>query len=84
MDVYITFGAQYSHEEHPKWPQAHPDGWLTIEAENEIQAREIAVALLGLQWSTSYTAETLEPRFFPRGEIGRYGWKKGMEEETDE
>jgi monoamine oxidase len=40
----VTFGLKYRTNEHPTWPKAHPDGWLTVIAENENMARRFTAA----------------------------------------
>lgn len=68
---YITFGQQYAREPHPKVKYAHPDGWLTVEADNHEQARKKAFEEVGLHFATSYSEDDFEPDWFPRGELHR-------------
>jgi hypothetical protein len=49
---YVTFGQQYRHEAHPTFPKAHPDGWVTVVAADELAARSLAVERLGTAWSS--------------------------------
>lgn len=74
----VTFGQKYhSRETHPTFPDAHPDGWLTIVAPDYWTARHAAVQQLGTSWSDIMTLETLGvgdqewKRLFPLGELGR-------------
>lgn len=71
MKFAVTFGQQYPREPHPRLPVAHRDGWLTINADNEGQAREMAYEALGTAWSFIYTEAEME-QFkvdFPLGEL---------------
>lgn len=70
MIFCITFGSQYSYQEHPYFEDAHPDGWIEIEAEDEESAREMAFSLFGTAWSFLYEQEYFEKesrRYYPRG-----------------
>lgn len=79
---YVTFGARYAREPHPKWALAHPDGYLVLEAEDEPFAREAAWKLCGQHWAFIYTQEQMfadvrhggltADDLFPRGELARY------------
>lgn len=69
-EFYVTFGCQYAHEQHPRLGAAHPDGWLTIEADDEVAARATAIAWLGTAWSFMYD-EKPDLRLFPLGELHR-------------
>lgn len=70
MKFYITFGSQYRHEEHPNYSDAHPDGWFTIHADSEAEARDLAFARFGSHWSFLYPEEDFETHYYPRGELG--------------
>jgi hypothetical protein len=41
-EYYVTFGFQYPREPHPRFPEAHHDGWATIVAASASEARGIA------------------------------------------
>jgi hypothetical protein len=70
---YFTFGQQYDGTNHPLYPKAHRDGWVTIVAENHQIAREKGWELFGSQFSTSYENDShWEPHWFPMGEIERF------------
>ncbi len=72
QNFYVTFGVLYAHEVHPKFAQAHPDGWLRVVAENEMEARLLVVDRIGHQWSFMYVAPdfmTTAAKYFPRGEL---------------
>lgn len=79
----FTFGQRYRREVHPCLAEAHPDGWMTVEAEDYDQAREIAVSELGADWAFQYEEPFDEQewaRLYPLGEIGwcqiagKIGW----------
>lgn len=57
---YLTFG------------QTSPlkDGWICIEAQNEIDARALAIEQYGKKWGFLYEEGEFEPGFFPQGELG--------------
>jgi hypothetical protein len=75
----ITFGQRYYREYHPAFVEGRidfepdPDGWVTVIAEDEGQAREMAFAQLGRAWAFVYP-EPFGPEwmlFHPDGELGR-------------
>ena len=72
-EYYFTFGQQYDGTNHPLYPMAHRDGWVTIVADNHAKAREKGWELFGSQFSTSYEeGPHWEPKWFPIGEIERF------------
>jgi hypothetical protein len=70
-EFMVTFGQRYAHEIHPRFGDAHPDGWVTVEAADYGQARARVIGWLGREWSWLYTADDFQPEFFPRGELHR-------------
>jgi hypothetical protein len=70
---FVTFGSQYRYEEHPYFTDAHPDGWVEIEAEDETQAREMAWSLFGDHWSFIYGdyefANSIYKGYYPKGPL---------------
>jgi hypothetical protein len=72
----ITFGSA-----HERPPLAHPDGWLAVEAPDEMAARRAVIAVLDRRWSFIYApgdggyptldSGSLGFRYYPRGELGR-------------
>ena len=74
MEFFVTFGQRYAREQHPTIDQAHPDGWLVIEAESWDDARAVAERELGTNWSHLHTKEDFfkdAEQLYPRGEIAR-------------
>jgi hypothetical protein len=75
IEYRVTFGAQYAHEPHPRFPAAHPDGWVAVFASDELIARRAAVTVLGTAWSSIYHPEDewypWGAGYYPRGELGR-------------
>jgi hypothetical protein len=73
QEFYVSFGQKYRHETHPRIPEIHPDGWLTIVAKNYTSARAHAFATMGPAWCMLYDAAEFEKmkHHFPRGEIVR-------------
>jgi hypothetical protein len=68
----VTFGCKYAREPHPSFPDAHPDGWVTIVAPDEMAARRVAHERLSGQYAFIYAPEEWEPEWFPRGELARW------------
>lgn len=74
MEFFVTFGQQYAQEQHPTIEQAHPDGWLVIEAYSYDEARAVAARELGTRWSNIYDKDDFmkdAERLYPKGEVGR-------------
>jgi hypothetical protein len=69
----VTFGQKYVLEPHPRFPEAHPDGWVTILVGGEDEARAIAFRELGRDWSGLYDADDIGHQMFPRGELAVFG-----------
>jgi predicted dehydrogenase len=70
----VTFGLKYRTNEHPTWPKAHPDGWLTVIAENENMARRFTAALLATNWAFIYPRDgehQADWDLYFKGELGR-------------
>jgi hypothetical protein len=63
---YFTFGQRYKREPHLQG--GHPDGWFTIQAHTEAEARQKMVSLCGSKWATSYDTEP-DRKTFPLGEL---------------
>lgn len=53
----LTFGVQYAREPHPVNEIAHPDGWVTIIADDYEDARWLAFREFGRCWSGLYTLD---------------------------
>jgi hypothetical protein len=68
---YVTFGVKYREEQHPIWPNAHPDGYLTVIAKDESMARRFTAALLATNWAFIYDEEHFNISRWTRGELGR-------------
>lgn len=69
----LTFGQKYHREEHPKFPGAHPDGYVIIVADDAAAARGLAIAHFGTFWCDLYGPDTwaASAHYFPRGELAR-------------
>lgn len=66
---YFTFGQRYRHEPHPTVGHlAHPDGWFTVEADDEIRARLKMIEACGQHWSGCYDKEP-DRQLYKLGEI---------------
>lgn len=73
----ITFGIRYADETHPRFPEAHPDGWVAVMAENEDAARRLVHDRIGNDWAFIYhPAHPNYPgpfgRHFRKGELARW------------
>jgi hypothetical protein len=73
-EYYVTFGIQYERVKHPLFPEAHPDGWVTIEAPSIEDAYTIAFEHLDIHFGFIYLegerSELVET--LPRGELARW------------
>jgi len=67
---YVTVGQRYRQEQHPLFPRAHPDGWITVHAESYNRAREGVEQVLGEHWSVIYSELSFHKDYFPKGEVG--------------
>lgn len=81
MKFYVTFGQKYARETHPMFPDAHPDGWIEVEADTEYAARCVVVQKIGTGWSSIYSEESwlawedtgrTNDELYPRGCIGKF------------
>jgi hypothetical protein len=68
---YVTFGDKYRREEHPEFKKAHPDGYVALEADNYLQARNTAILWFGRYWSGLYRWEELQAKMYPLGQLDR-------------
>jgi hypothetical protein len=69
----VTFGQKYAQNPHPRWPAAHPDGWLAVLAEDVAEARRWIYQELGIHWCDVLPADIDEDwDLYPRGELGRF------------
>ena len=75
MEYAVTFGQRYRSEEHPRLPEAHPDGYVVIEAPDMDQAHAIAFDKIGGSWAFLCEMEdfSLDAWMHPLGELARYG-----------
>lgn len=69
LNYYFTFGQQYNGSNHPKYPNAHKDGWVRIIAQSEGIARNKAFELFGPAFGSSYPEDKFKKGYFPMGEI---------------
>lgn len=64
-EFFVTFGCRYATEPHPYFNKPHPDGWLIIEAEDELSARRIAINwfplafLVGIRATSDFEIEVI-------------------------
>jgi hypothetical protein len=70
----VTFGQRYAYVENPAFKPASPNGWLTIYAPCEQDARDAVAGELGAYWSALYPIDvewirTADREFYPLGEL---------------
>ena len=68
-NFYVTFGSKYRSVGHPKARYIHPDGYVTVIAENEEEARKIVMLEFGNHWASMYDDATMVFDYFPRGNL---------------
>lgn len=56
-NFYLTFGVQYFHEPHPLEAGANPNGYVLVDAFNELRARQEVQELIGDKWSMLYSED---------------------------
>ncbi len=66
----LTFGEKFRREPHPTFPEAHPDGWVEVDADDIAEATSIGLRLFGNDWARVYTRSGISERHFPRGCVG--------------
>lgn len=76
---YLTFGVKYrpepnaEQEQHPHWPYADGQGWVTIMATDYLAARRQATIYFDDKFSTVYPEDYFQPdvqeRYFKRGQL---------------
>lgn len=69
---YVTFGHKYRYETHPQLSDAHPDGYVVIEAADFESARQLAFENLGPFWSNIYDENEFEKDLYPQGAIAYF------------
>lgn len=65
----VTFGVQYSREPHPTLGIIHPNGYVSIIAEDEESARSEIFRLIGPSWAFIYPEGEITPALYPLGEL---------------
>lgn len=83
IEFRVSFGQMYARQTHPRWAPAHPNGWLTVRAVDEIVAREVLRDALDGAYAMIYhpaaegyprpgygTAEGYGGEFYPLGQLG--------------
>jgi hypothetical protein len=73
---YVTFSPNQVREHADRgvaFSEGDWNGWVTIWARNEAEARGIAFAHFGHAWSDLYVGEAPPAEFFPKGEIMALG-----------
>lgn len=74
-NYYVTFGQRYHREEHPflGFMPLLPDGWVRVEAESEVEARNLISNTLGVRYSSLYSEEEWtrddHPAWYPQREL---------------
>ena len=73
MKLYITFGQKYRREPNPKFPDAHPDGWVEVIAPTYDKARSIAIENLGTSFACAWKEDEFMPELYPLGRLAIFG-----------
>lgn len=71
-EFHVTFGSQYRAQIHPVHigdSRIHPDGWLTLVADDGMHATMAAMRLFGNSFSMVRTPSPDDLGHFPRGEL---------------
>lgn len=71
MEFMITFRLRHEGVNHPTFPAAHRDGYVTIDAPSEADARCVARRHLGNAWGNILPAHPTTPALYPLGELAR-------------
>lgn len=71
-EFFVTFGKKYADKPHPNFPEANPDGWVVIEADDIGAARAEASSRFGEYFAFMYSKHDFLPHLFPKGEIARF------------
>jgi len=71
QNFYVTFGVKYRHEKHEHWPDAHPDGWLLVQAEDEPAAWALVRKYIDNVYAFTYSEDRFERKWHPLGELAR-------------
>lgn len=66
---HFTFGMKYRHEVHPVVGTVNPDGYVTVMAASEHEARATMFKHYGLAWAFCYVGTPPEARFVPAGQL---------------
>lgn len=68
---FVTLPEHYRFVEHPTLVTAHPDGYVKIEAKDQVKAEKYANQKLDHCWSVMRPKAEFDPDYFPRGCVGR-------------
>lgn len=69
---FLTFPTRFSYDPHPHWKRAHPDGWVEVQAVNELDARDKVFKAIKDVWAFLYNEESFDKSFFPKGKLATY------------
>ena len=71
---HATFGVKYAHEPHPSGfnDEVHPDGYITIEAPDEMSARKFMMARYDNAYAFMYPESAFSAHLHSLGELARF------------
>jgi hypothetical protein len=71
---HATFGVKYAHEPHPSGftKEVNPNGYITIEAPDEMSAREFMKARYDNAYAFMYPDAAFSAHLHPLGELARF------------
>lgn len=67
INLYVTFGQQYRHENHPKG--GHPDGWFRFTGSKSAPVYRLIAKELGNKFCRVLDEKDFDKSFYPRGEL---------------
>jgi len=68
-NYYLTFGQKEREGEHPTFPDAHPDGFITIVATNMESARKKAFDHIGNRFAFIYEESNFDFNLYSYGSL---------------
>lgn len=66
MTFYVTFGQKYAREPHPTLAAAHPDAWVEVDADSEMEARQLVFRALWSKWAFMYAESEFKRAYHQR------------------
>lgn len=67
----VTFGMKYARAGHPVMREVHPEGWLTVYAEDRSAVAAAMSEHFDNAYAFTYTVDRFDEAFHPRGPFAR-------------